>query len=344
MRIAIVNDMAVAVEVLKRAVLDSGRHSIAWVARGGLDAIEKCHEDRPDLILMDMVMPGMNGAVTTRHIMNECPCAILIVTASMKTNAGLVYEAIGAGALDAVRTPSLVGLHQRSTTELLHHKIEAIERLLANPEAEQAPLSLPRAEPVSPSPYGEVPMVGIGASAGGPAALAELLSRLPADFPAGVVVVQHLDYQFMAGLIDWLNDQTPLYVRAIEVGDRPAAGEVLIAYTGQHVIQGRDGTFRFTDEPKRAVHRPSIDVFFKSVARKPPADSTFILMTGMQRDGAEGLLALRQAGCHTIAQDQESSAVFGMPKAAAQLGAARKIMSLDEMPRYLLMRYPRVTS
>ncbi|MGE0430998.1 MAG: chemotaxis-specific protein-glutamate methyltransferase CheB [Planctomycetota bacterium] len=341
MRIAIVNDMATAVEVLRRSLAESP-HEIAWIARSGEEAVRMVQHDRPDMILMDMVMPGMNGAETTRRIMEESACAVLIVTASIRINSSLVFEAIGNGALDAVRTPTLSGSNQTETTATLLGKISRIEKLLAGLDG---PPTLPPPRNDTPPPArrmpagGPAPLIGVGASAGGPAALATLFAELPRDFPAGFVVVQHLDHQFMDGLVEWLDEQTEMTVRAVEPGDQPTAGTVLIAAGTQHLMLGGNGLFKFSTEPKHLVHRPSIDVFFKSCARKPLENSTFLLLTGMRRDGAQGLLELRQAGCRTIAQDAATCAVYGMPKAAVELGAAQKVLSIHDMPDELRRVY-----
>ncbi|MGE0434670.1 MAG: chemotaxis protein CheB, partial [Planctomycetota bacterium] len=172
-----------------------------------------------------------------------------------------------------------------------------------------------------------------------PRALASVLELPPPEDPASFVEVQHLDFRFMEGLADWFDRQTALKVRPLCDGDRPAAGTVLVAATRQHVVLSRDGSFRYTAEPRDALFRPSIDAFFSSCARRPTPDSTFLLLSGMSSDGAEGLLALREAGCHTIAQDASTSAVFGMPRAAISIGAARAVLGIGEIASELCARY-----
>jgi two-component system response regulator WspF len=334
MRIAIVNDMKVAVDVIRRAVESDPAFRVVWTAADGHEAVSRTAVDTPDLILMDMVMPGMTGAEATRQIMEASPCPILIVTASIRLNAGLVFEAMGAGALDAVRTPVLTGENQTETTEALLTKIRNVAQVVGKkPVAEYTPPA-----PAPPIPSGPAPMIGIGTSSGGPAALATIFAQMPRHFPGCFVVVQHLDYNFVRGLVDWLDEQTPLSVRAIRNGDRPEPGVVYLAVTKDHLVWGREG-LRYSPEPRGTIHRPSIDVFFQSVARRPPAKATFMVLTGMQSDGAKGLLELKNAGVHTIAQDKASSAVYGMPKAAAKLGAAVEILSIRDIPRALCKRY-----
>jgi two-component system, chemotaxis family, response regulator WspF len=173
-----------------------------------------------------------------------------------------------------------------------------------------------------------VRLVAIGASAGGPAALSSLLSALPKDFPAAVVVVQHMDERMAAGMAEWLGQQSPMPVRVASEGDRPIVGSVLIAATNDHLVLKAQDRLGYTADPVSCVYRPSIDAFFGSVNRFWQGDAVGVLLTGMGRDGAQGLKALRDKGRHTIAQDEESSAVYGMPKAAAKLEAAVDILPL----------------
>jgi chemotaxis response regulator CheB len=179
-------------------------------------------------------------------------------------------------------------------------------------------------------------LIVIGASTGGPAALQTILAPLPADLPAAVVIVQHVDEQFARSFAEWLDEQTALSVRLARPGDRPQPGQVLIAGREDHLILRPDGSLDYTPEPVDYAYRPSVNVFFESVARHRRGQSLGVLLTGMGRDGGLGLLALRQAGCHTVAQDQASSAIYGMPKAAAELGAAVDILELKAIGPALL--------
>jgi len=175
------------------------------------------------------------------------------------------------------------------------------------------------------------PLVAIGASTGGPAALAHVLSGLPAGFAAALVIIQHVDVQFAAGLADWLQAQTSLSVRLAQEGCRLEVGTVWLAGTNDHMVLTPQHTLSYVAEPRDYPYRPSVDVFFKSLvkngAARWPAEAAGVLLTGMGRDGAGGLAVLRRAGWYTIAQDQASSVVYGMPKAAAEVGAAMQILS-----------------
>lgn len=334
MRIAIVNDMPMAVEALRRVVAGARHYEIAWIARDGAEAVDKCTSDRPDLVLMDLIMPVVNGVEATRRIMRTCPCAILVVTATVQGNTPLVFEAMGHGALDAVNTPVLGGAGDTSGGSALLDKIATIGRLIGKtPRARQAKaLTVERGHSTTKIS----PLIAVGASTGGPRALAEVLSKLPADWAAALVIIQHVDASFAPGLASWLGGQTPLAVRLAETGDRPTEATALIAATNDHLILTSDLTLAYTREPADYPYRPSADVFFKSAAIHWPGCLAGVLLTGMGRDGAEGLLAMRRAGCHTVAQDKETSVVYGMPKAAAELEAAAEILPIDKVAPALL--------
>jgi two-component system response regulator WspF len=321
MRIGIVNDMPLALEALQRAVTSDGRHEIAWVAHNGTEAVERCRHDLPNLVLMDLLMPGMNGVEATRRIMTETPCPILVVTASVAAQVPRVFEAMGYGALDAVDVPALgVGDLHESAAPLLH-KIAVIGQLINDGNVAKwgAKHAAWTARPW---------LVAIGASAGGPAAVATVLHGLPADFPASVVVVQHVDAQFVPGMVTWLGENSPLPVLAARENDKLVPGTVLLAATADHLILKASDRLGYTREPQDYVHRPSVDVFFRSISKLWRGQAVGVLLTGMGRDGAQGLHALRARGHHTIAQDHATSAVYGMPKAAIAIGAAVDILPL----------------
>jgi two-component system response regulator WspF len=188
------------------------------------------------------------------------------------------------------------------------------------------------------------PLVVIGASAGGPAALAVLLKGLPANFPAAIVIVQHVDERFVDGLASWLGEQCSLPVRLAQEGERPEVGTVLVAGHGGHLTIRTDGRLAYVSEPRTVAFCPSIDVFFQSVCERWPGSAVGVLLTGMGADGALGLKALRLKGLHTIAQDQATSAVYGMPKAAAAAQAAVDILPLDRIAPRLARVFPMVAT
>jgi chemotaxis response regulator CheB len=327
-RIGIVNDLAGVAELLKRVVGVDPANRVVWIAQSGADAVAFCAKDTPDLILMDMVMPVMDGVETTRRIMSSTPCAILIVTGSIQMTARPIFEAMGHGALDAIDSPLLgAGKIEERAAPLLA-KIATISRLVADRRGRRRDAGSGAGVPHASR---HDTLVAIGASAGGPAVLATLLRDLPADFPAAVVIVQHVDEQFAAGMATWLNQSTALPVRVAVEGDRPAVGEVLLASTSDHLALKTADRVGYTANPIDYVYRPSVDVFFQSACRLWRGDVVGVLLTGMGRDGALGLKALRDHGHYTIAQDQATSAVYGMPKAAATINAAVDILPGDRI-------------
>jgi two-component system, chemotaxis family, response regulator WspF len=322
MKIAIVNDSLIEVEVLRRIIVVTPEHEIAWIARDGAEAVAKCAQDTPDLVLMNLVMPVMDGVEATRRIMSNYPCAILVVTSSVGINSAKVFEAMGYGALDAINTPTIGTNGDTKGGEELLKKINKIAILIG-----KAPSNLKSKiqNPKSLVP----PLIAIGSSTGGPQAIATILSSLPENLGAAVAIVQHVDVEFAPGLADWLSHQTRLPVSLASANSSLEAGKVVIAATNDHLVLQSNLTLQYTKEPQDYPYRPSVDRFFDSVAEHWPAKGIAVLLTGMGKDGAKGLLALRAAGWHTIAQDQASSVVYGMPKAAAQLGAAVEILPVD---------------
>lgn len=332
MRIGIANDSVMAAAAMSRILAATQRHEIAWTASTGLEAVQRCLEDRPDLVLMDLRMPVMDGVEATRRIMAEAPCAILIVTATVNARTNDVFQALGAGALDAVSTPILGSDGNAPGAAAFLRKIDSISWIIG--------VGVRRAvAPPSDSPESRGAtngrLIAIGASAGGPAALATILAGLPRDLASPIVIVQHVDEEFAPLLATWLGEQSGLPVRVAKEGDRPQAGVPLIAGTKDHLVFKSAHQLGYTPEPRRHSYRPSVDVFFQSVVSHWHGDVVGVLLTGMGRDGAKGLEALKDAGFHTIAQNRESCVVYGMPKAAAELGAAVEILPLDQISRRL---------
>ena len=333
MRIAIVNDLALAVEVLRRLVRSVPEYQVAWTAANGAEAVEKCARDRPDLILMDLIMPLMNGVQATRAIMKQSPCAILIVTATVCGNADKVFAALSAGALDAVATPVFGASGGIDGGEELLRKIALMGKLILQAGRELPPAagSLPQRSPAQ-----RPQLVALGASTGGPNALAAILHELPQDLGAAVAIVQHLDLQFVPAFAEWLGSQTKLPVSVIRENVKPDAARVYVAGTNDHLVVGADLAFHYASEPAEYPYRPSVDEFFLSLGRYWPRPGVACLLTGMGRDGAQGLLALRQAGWRTIAEDQKTCVVYGMPRAAAEIDAAAEVLPVQDISSAIL--------
>ncbi|HTK77273.1 MAG TPA: chemotaxis-specific protein-glutamate methyltransferase CheB [Gemmataceae bacterium] len=353
MRIAIVNDLALAQAVLRRLVESVPGYVVAWTAADGAEAVRRAAADRPDVILMDLIMPVMDGAEATRRIMAASPCPILVVTASVGGNFGKVYEALGAGGLDAVKTPTVgPGGHLDGGGAILE-RLAKLERAsaagLPSPgfAGERTGVSgaqtvTPVPSPAKPGEGGKTPslppFLAIGASTGGPEAVAQVLAALAPPPPGPVAVVQHIAADFASGFTTWLQSRTRLPVQLIQNGITPAAGQVYVVGSDDHVVLRADRRFAHTPEPRAYPYRPSVDVFFESLAVAWPRPGVAVLLTGMGSDGASGLARLKDLGWHTIAQDQATSVVYGMPRAAAERNAACQVLPLSQIGPSVLAR------
>ena len=305
----------------------------------GERAIEACRDLRPDVIAMDMVLPGVSGLGATEHIMAHHPTPILIVSASH--NRGELfgtYDALAAGAVDVLDKPrgdELDGDWERRFVAALKlvSRIRVITRprarLAVRRRASEAPLIDRSAAPVARAPSR---IVAIGASTGGPGAVVEVLRGIPAGFSLPIVLVVHINEPFAQALAEWFDRQSPHRVAYPRDGElvASAAGRVSMAPPGCHLVV-RGGRLRLTADPERHWCRPSVDVLFESVAAEYGAGGAGCLLTGMGRDGAAGLLAIRSAGGTTMSQDEASCVVFGMPREAKALGASMRVLPLAEI-------------
>lgn len=327
MRIAIVNDSLTMVEAMRQLV--APHHAVAWSAMDGVEALERCRIDRPDLVLMDLMMPRMNGVEATRRIVSQYGCPVLVVTASVEGASEMVFEALGAGALDAVKTPTLgLDVARSPTASAFLAKIETMERLTR--QTRPAPVR-PAPRPAPAPREAGLPLVLLGSSSGGPGALAQVLSRLPRDLKAAVLIAQHLDREFFGGLVDWLNGQSALPVSLAVPGQAPEAGQALVVGFAPRVELNEKGRLQEGATETPSPFFPCIDALFESVARNWAGPVCAVIMTGMGRDGAHGLQQLKARGHLTLAQDESSSAIFGMPRAALQSGAASRAVPLAEI-------------
>lgn len=332
MRIAIVNDTKMAMEGLKRIITSAAEHEIAWLAQDGKEAVAMCQQDTPDLILMDLIMPEMDGVEATRQIMQNSPCAILVVTSTVAGNTSLVFEAMGAGALDAVNTPVIGTGDIEEASQPLLQKISTIRTLI---KGESQPRTEPSRTPAGVSSQNNI-LVAIGTSTGGPKALAQILSSLPATLNAAIVIIQHVDPQFSHGFVDWLDEQCELPVRLAKNNAVLQPGVVLVSDSDRHLTINKSGNLAYVEEPKNYPYRPSVNVFFSSVAKHWQGNAVGVLLTGMGKDGANGLLDMHTRGFPTIAQNKVSCAVYGMPKAAVDLNAADSILHLGKIAPHII--------
>ena len=326
MKIAIANDVAMAAEALRRVIASTAEHQVLWIARSGLEAVRMCAEQRPDLILMDLNMPQLDGVEATRQIMQATPCAILVVTGSPEDNVAQVFRALGAGALDVTATPILLG--GAGGDGALLAKIRTIGKLLrVSGDSPAHPRGAASERGAGPADS----LIAIGASTGGPVAVAKILAGWVPPVDTAIVVVQHIDADFAPHFAKWLGEQLAMPVRVIAENDQLDTGCLHVARTNDHLLLDHQHRLHYSAAPRDYAYRPSVDVFFHCVAQHWRAHAIGVLLTGMGRDGAEGLLALRRAGKTTIAQDQASSAVYGMPRAAAEIGAAQFTLPLEQI-------------
>ncbi len=308
-------------------------------ASDGKLAIELCAKLRPDAVTLDMMLPVMSGLAATEYIMAYCPTPILIVSAS--TNRGELfktYEALSAGALDVLDKP------QGDASDELwgRHLVDAVKRIarirvITHPRARLERFVQRRSEAAAPAPptragRGPVRLVTIGASTGGPRAIVEILRSLPATFSLPILVVVHLGDKFGGAFAEWLDGVSPLRATFAADGDPlppPGKGCVLLAPPDRHlVVEG--ARLRLTNAPERHSCRPSVDALFESVASLGEGVAA-CLLSGMGRDGAQGLLAIRHAGGATIAQDEATSVVWGMPGEAVRLNAAERVLGIEHI-------------
>jgi two-component system chemotaxis response regulator CheB len=296
---------------------DQSLEVVGWAADGH-SAIREAARLRPDVITMDLGMPGMDGLEATRHIMHHTPTPIVLVTArATGTDRHLIAEALKAGVLAIeVKSPDAEGVRELLET------IKGMSRVLVVRRSSPGDNRRPAAIQTVHRP---VDVIVIGASTGGPQALHEILTVVPATFSVPIVIVQHLAAGFTQNLVDWLAGACALPVSLAQHGRHLSGGGVHVAPTG-HDITIAERTLWLTPGPTKRMHCPSINVLFQSVAVDYRGVAIGVLLTGMGDDGAAGLAQLKQAGAITIAQDEASSIVFGMPKAAANLGVVDHVL------------------
>lgn len=343
-RILTVDDSPTMQAFLSRMLGSDPEIEIVGAALNAFEARDMIRDLNPDVITLDLEMPGMNGLVFLEKIMRLRPMPVVIVSSMSSDNCTTAIRALELGAVDCYPKPS--GGKLRSLEEegrALASVIKAASRACVKSmagwlPADTGPTKVPRIHGLTEvRPVRGKSMIGIGASTGGVEALHSLLPLLPAFGPP-VVVVQHISSTFTPALANRLNRISRATVRLAESGIPVEPGHVYIAPGNSHhvkVVMLDKLTFKFSPSDPVAGHRPSIDILFESLAHTLQDQAVGILLTGMGSDGAKGLLAMRNNGGHTIAQDEESSLIYGMPRVAAQLGAAREIMPLSGIAEYL---------
>jgi len=308
---------------------------IAGTASNGSEAVERVRSLRPDLVIMDVEMPGVGGLEALRRIMAECPTPVLLLSSHTRAGAEVTLRALEAGAVDFVdKSGAATAMDIHSLAPLLREKVAAIlaARAAPPPADGDAPRSPRAGRAARPSGQaGEYEVVAIGASTGGPRALAEVIPALPAGLGAAVIVAQHMPAGFTETLAERLDRRAPLHVAEAADGDVLRAGMVLIAPGGrQTTIARENGELRvrvWDDETQ--LHRPSVDTLFASVARAVPGRAVGVVLTGMGNDGAEGLRLIREGGGRGLVESAETAVIDGMPAAAR--GVAERSLPLDQI-------------
>lgn len=324
----IADDSPIFAEMLAEVLAEERDITVAGVASDGARAVALVRTLRPDVVVMDVVMPVLDGFEAVSKIMAEHPTPVLMMTGDARGRTGeLGFEALRRGAVDLVLKPSGWPFTQ-DQRRMLRERVRAAARM--RPVADtRTPAPMPALAP--PAPGVGIAVVGIGGSTGGPSALATILRTLPADFPAGIAIVQHVSAGFVDALARWLAPLCRLRVTVARDRDACRPGVVLLAPDDVHLTIDREARVRLTAAPERVPHRPSVDVLFESLAASFGPRAVGVVLTGMGDDGARGLAAMRRAGAFTFAQDEASSVVFGMPKAALLAGGTQQLVPLDKI-------------
>jgi two-component system chemotaxis response regulator CheB len=302
---------------------------IVGQCRDGLEAVAAVAELKPDLVTMDIHMPRLDGVAAIEQIMAYDPVPILVVSSSVHgEGVGRAFDALSAGALEVMKKPEpaeWADLGRIGRRMIRTVKILARVQVVRHPRARRRPVGPGR--DAAGAPRRKVRIVAIGSSTGGPSALVSVLGAFSKDFPVPVVVAQHIAEGFIPGLVEWLGNNCPASVKAADDGEALVAGSVYFAPTGRNLVV--DGmTARFVDKAPRQLYVPSADDLLASVAEQHGRGAVGVLLTGMGADGSKGLHAMRVAGATTIAQDEATSVVWGMPRAAVEAGAACEVLPL----------------
>jgi two-component system chemotaxis response regulator CheB len=352
-RVLVVDDSASIRELLSRLLRAGGQFEVVGTACDGEEAVALAARLRPDVITMDLHLPKLNGVLATRRIMAETPTPIVVVSSSVeKKEVGLAFDALQAGAVTVLEKPPgpdhprhALAIRELLTTIRLMAQVKVVRRWATTPatvrSAAQAIQSAGPPRAVQSAQADRSGLVArrsrrplavmIVASTGGPQAIQTVLRGLGPDLTVPVLIVQHISRGFADGMAAWLSTSCPQTVRIAEHGDAPSAGVVYLAPGDRHLLVTRRGTLALSSAPPVGGFRPSGTLLFESGSEYYGAQAVGVLLTGMGEDGAVGLAALRKAGSVTIAQDEASSVVYGMPAAAVALGAAERVLPVREI-------------
>ena len=347
-KVLLVEDSPVALEILKRLLGSSPEVTVVGTARNGQEALELMPVVQPAVICTDLHMKGMDGLEFTRQVMGNDPKPILVISTSVqKEDTHTIFQLLQAGAVDVFPKPNagLASDYERVKRELVN-KVKILAGVKVFTRRQQSATTTETAKSSQLAAAGRVidvttpiRVVTIGASTGGPQALHKILAQLPSNFPVPVICTQHISEGFLQGLVDWLAAECKLKVKIAQVGEPPLPGTVYFAPERSHLELNVQGKFAYsTSSTPVDGHCPSVTVTFKSVANFYHDATAGILLTGMGRDGAAGMSAIASSGGMTIAQDEKSCIVFGMPKEAIALGAVKQVLPVQDIAAFLLTK------
>jgi two-component system, chemotaxis family, protein-glutamate methylesterase/glutaminase len=331
-RVLVVDDSALMRKLIPQMLATDTSIDVVGTAMDGSFCLKKIEELKPNVVTLDLEMPGMNGIDALKEIMRREPLPVIVFSSHSTEGASVTMKALGLGAFDFVTKPRDASAHMAETSKELIAKIKAAAECKLKPRILSA---LPPKPEKAAAPKGTPSkIVAIGVSTGGPQALEYVLSSLPADFPGAIAVVQHMPDGFTDMFARRLDELSPLRVKEAQSGDLLQPGRVLICPGSRHMRVKRmpmGDVVILSDDERVNGHRPSVDVLLRSVAEEFHVQAIGVLMTGMGDDGAEGLGAIKKQGGMTIAQSEDSCVVYGMPKAAIERGYAIRVVGLDVM-------------
>ena len=341
-RVMVVEDSLVVRQLLVHIIASDPRLVVAAAVSSAEEALREIGRVQPDVVSMDIRLPGMDGLEATRQIMSEHPTPIVVIADSIEDSSlKISMNALRAGALTVVEKPvglssaNYAGIASTICTQLyIMSQVPVVRQRSFAPWRDKITNTAPKRDPEWSATLPSI--MGIAASTGGPPALAKVLGALPEDFPLPILLVQHMGAPFMEGFASWLNGLMPLKVRLAQDHEIPMAGNVYVAPGDRHLLLSPAGTLKVSAEPPVGNQRPSATMLFQSMARSVGRRGLGVILTGMGEDGALGLVEMRQAGGYGLAEDESTAVVYGMPAAATRMGGVNVSLPLDLIaPRIL---------
>lgn len=340
-KVLIVDDSAFMRNVLSNMLSSDPEIKIVGTARDGLEAIEKIESLNPDIVTMDVEMPRMDGIAALKHIMGKNPVPVIMVSSLTTEGAKVTLDALDLGAVDFIPknlsdlSINIVKIREILIEKIKHIGIRGIFKRRVRPAAAPRIVEIPKAMPLRTTGDRRVGILAIGTSTGGPKALQEIVPRLPKDFPAPIVIAQHMPPNFTGPFAERLNQLSQITVKEAEEGEPLRSGVALIAPGRGHMrvkrLRGIETVVTISENKEDFIYRPSVDALMLSVANFFPGRALGVILTGMGNDGCKGLIEVKRTGGRIFAQNEETCVVYGMPKAVVDAGIADKVLSLEEM-------------